>query len=119
MEILTKIRAWAAALWKRERTESFVTERRAGSPEGRSRRTFWQVTAGTIALGSSAAVRAQTASCTLACKSTFEASVVDLPPLDFPVVWQRRHTASGPAGGSGGLAIYLQFTGRLKSPHDN
>jgi hypothetical protein len=96
--MFAKIRAWAA---------SFRRSRRISAPC--SRRTFWQATAGTVALTPFSPLRAQTNACALACKSTFEAPVASLPPLDCPVVWQRRHTAaSGPGATHGILSLVAE-----------
>jgi hypothetical protein len=48
---------------------------------------------------------------------TFEAPVVDIPPLNVPVLWQRRHTASGPAGSTHGIvALIAEATGTNSFP---
>lgn len=92
-------------------------------PGKASRRAFWQVAAATAgALWSPAVLSAQTSlpkgsGAQLDEFETFEAPVVDMPPLNVPVLWQRRHTASGPAGSTHGIvALVAEATGTNSFP---
>ena len=115
--MIKRIRSWLAArrLGKEQEKQSHDFCHSAVV----DRRHIWQMTAGTVgavAIGSTA-LQAQTPGCTLSCRSTFELPVVNLPPLDVPVVWQRRHTQSGPPGATHGiLALVAEATGDTSFP---
>jgi hypothetical protein len=98
--------------------------RRLASPRPRpasaGRRAFWRMAAGAAA-AAPLSLRGQTLSCTadrpLDCRGTFEQPVADLPALNVPVVWQRRHTASGPPGSTHGiLALIAEASGAVSFP---
>lgn len=62
-------------------------------------------------------LQAQTTSCPLDCRANFGSPVVNPPPLDVPVYWQRRHTVSGPPGHTHGiLALVSEATGAESFP---